>query len=65
MLLNRDGRNVSEHRHEFVLERGDPFLDGTGAGAHLQRRGGKEAAAGEDATLQIAEERFAHRCQLG
>ena len=40
-------------------------LDRPGAGAHLQRRGGEEAAAGEDAAFHIAEVGLAHRRQLG
>ena len=41
------------------------FLDRAGAGAHLQRRAGEEAAAGEGAALQVVEERLAHRRELG
>ena len=47
------------------LDGGDPVLDRPGAGAHLQRGGGEEAAAGEDAALHVAEERLARRRQLG
>ena len=41
-----------------------PILDRPGASAHLQRGGSEEAAAGEDATLHVAEEGLARRCQL-
>jgi hypothetical protein len=42
----------------------DPVPDRPRAGAHLQRGGHKEAAAGKHPTLHIAEERLTHRRQL-
>jgi hypothetical protein len=65
VLFKRGGREGAEQRGETGLDGGDPFLDRPGVGAHLQRRGSEEAAAGEDAALHIAEKRLAHRCQLG
>ena len=65
VLLERGGREVPEQRREPGVDGGDPFLDRPGAGAHFQRRGSEEAAAGEGAALHVAEERLAHRRQLG
>ena len=64
VLLERGGREGPQPRGETGLDGGDPFLDRPGAGAHLQRRGGEEAAAGEDTALHVAEERLARRRQL-
>ena len=46
-LLNCGGRTVSEHRHEFVLEGGDPFLDGTWAGARSSAAAAKKQPPGK------------------
>ena len=47
-----------------VLERGDLFLDGSGAGAHLEDGSGEEAAAGERPPCEVVEERVAHGDEL-
>jgi hypothetical protein len=65
VLLERGGREGGEQRRETGVDGGDPVLDRPGAGAHLQRRGGEEAASGEDAALHVAQVRLAHRRQLG
>ena len=65
VLLKRGGREGPKQRRETGMDGGDPFLDRPGVSAHLQRRGGEEAAAGEDVALQVAQERLTHRCQLG
>ena len=65
VLLDGGGGEAAEQVHEPGLEGGDAFLDGAGAGAHLQRRAGEEAPAGEGATLQVFEERLAYRRELG
>ena len=49
---------------EPVLERGDPFLDRSRTGAHLEDRAGEEATAGERAPREVVEERVAHRDEL-
>ena len=65
LVLLKSGRGEApDQRHELRLERGDPFPDRAGAGPHLQRRAGEEAAAREGAALQVIEERLAYRRQL-
>ena len=49
---------------EPALERGDPFLDRSGAGAHLEDSSREEAATGEGAAREVVEERVAHRDEL-
>jgi hypothetical protein len=56
---------LPDQRHEPGLERGDQFLDRAGAGAHLQRGAGHEAAAGEGTALQVIKECLAHSRELG
>jgi len=51
VLLERGGCKGAERGREIGLDGGDPFLDRPGVGAHFQRCGREEAAAGEDAAL--------------
>ena len=50
-------RPISLHRRDLVLDR-------AGTGAHLQRRPGEKAPAGEGATLQVLEERVVGKVEL-
>lgn len=64
VLFDRDGGNVPQQCHEFVLKRGNPFLYRTRASAHLERRRSEKATTGENTPLQVIEERLTHPCQL-
>ena len=54
----------AQQGREVGLDRGEPILDRPGASAHLQRGGGEEASAGEDAALHVAEEGLTRCGQL-
>jgi hypothetical protein len=52
VLVDGGGGETAEEVDEPGLEGGDGVLDRAGAGAHLQRRAGEKAPAGEGAALQ-------------
>ena len=64
VLFERGDDELADQRREPALERGDPFLDRSGARAHLEDGAGEEAAAGERAPREVVEERVAHRDEL-
>src|SRR5262245_16946694 len=49
--------------HPVLLYGRDPVLDRAGVGVELGRRGGKEAAAREDAALDVGKKVFTERFQ--
>ena len=64
VLFERGDDELADHCREPALERGDPFLDRPGAGAHLEDRAGEEAATGKGAAREVVEERVAHGDEL-